>query len=108
MPAGTLESKDRDPSDAVRRELVEEAGYRSREVRFLFGFRPAPGTSTEYMHVFMCSGLSSVERRPEPFEDLQVHAVDLQDALAMVGDGTITDGKTIAALLWYARFEGPQ
>ena len=39
-------------------------------------------------------------------EFLEILRVPMADALEMVGDGRISDGKTVMGLLWYARYGG--
>jgi hypothetical protein len=40
----------------------------------------------------------------EEDEEIEVFSVDFSDAVSMIRDGQIQDGKTIATLLLYERF----
>lgn len=102
LPAGTLEPGET-PQPAAVRELQEEVGMFPETVAALGGFFVAPGYTTEYIHLFVCRDL-----RPEPLaadddEDITVHATPLADALAMIEDGRIVDGKSVLGILRYAR-----
>ena len=59
---------------------------------------------TEKMHVFLATGLTPEQGTPDVGEHIDPHPMTLNDALDAIRDGVITDAKTIAALLFYARF----
>ena len=113
IPAGTLdEGPDgsiEDPDRAARRELEEETGYRAASWRVLARFYTAPGFTTEYMHLYLATGLRPADGdRLGPDEDEHLHLVRLpwRDAVAAVERGEIADAKSIVGLLWLARLEG--
>jgi ADP-ribose pyrophosphatase len=105
LPAGTLEANE-DPQRAAGRELEEETGYRPARVTRLGEFYTSPGFCDELMRVFVADGLKMVGQRLEPGEQIDVEVVTRSDALAMIDDGRIADGKTIAGLLMWLRREG--
>ena len=102
LPAGKLEPGEA-PRDAAGRELEEETGYRAARIRPLGEFYTSPGFCDELMHVFVADDLHLVGQRLEPGEDIFVETVPVAEALAMIDDGRIRDGKTIAALLMWVR-----
>lgn len=102
VPAGTLEPGE-DPLACARRELQEETGYRPAEIEALGGIYVAPGYTTEYIHLFLASGLHYEPLQGDADEFIELERVKLDEALAMIEDGRIEDGKTIAALLRVAR-----
>lgn len=97
IPAGTLEPPET-PEACARRELAEEAGYAAQSWEPLARFYPAPGISTEEMHLFLAQDLrpASAEREEE---DMTVHTVPLAVARRLVGTGEIRDAKSIVAIL---------
>lgn len=102
LPAGTLEAGET-PAAAAARELEEETGYRADRIEHLVDFYTSPGFCDELMRVFTADDLAFVGQRLEPHEDIEVDVVTTADALAMIDDGRIIDGKTIAALYLWAR-----
>lgn len=50
VPAGLLDEDH--PEEAIRREAMEETGYRLRDVRFVFKAFMSPGAITELVHFF--------------------------------------------------------
>ncbi len=102
LPAGTLE-RDEDPQHAAGRELQEETGYRAGRIHRLGEFYTSPGFADELMRVFVAEELAPGGQRLEPGEQIEVETVPCREALAMIDDGRIRDGKTIAALLMWQR-----
>ena len=100
VPAGKREP-DEAPEVCAARELAEETGFRAGRLERVGEIITTPGFSDERIHLFSAHDL---ERGPTAHdrELIEVHEVALSDALRMVDDGEITDGKTIAAL-WHVR-----
>jgi ADP-ribose pyrophosphatase len=98
LPAGTLEPGEA-PRDAACRELAEETGYRPGRLRPLVEFFTTPGFCDELIQVFEAADLEAVGQHLDPGERIEVQVVTRAEALAMIDDGRIRDGKTIAAIL---------
>ncbi|ASW06083.1 NUDIX domain-containing protein [Rhizobium sp. 11515TR] len=105
VPAGLLDGDD--PEAAIRREAMEETGFRVRDVRFLFRSMTSPGSSTEVIH-FFAAVIDTSDRvtdgggLAEEHEDIEVLEVRLSDAIVMIEKGDIYDAKTIMLLQWAA------
>ncbi len=103
LPAGTLEPPE--PADiCAGRELVEEAGYKAGNITFLTRFYSSPGICTEMMHCYLATDLTAVGQQLEPNEKITVKVMPINEAIEMIRDGKIIDGKTVAALLYYQTF----
>jgi ADP-ribose pyrophosphatase len=100
LPAGTLEPGE-NPQAAAGRELAEETGYRPGRIRVLGEFYTSPGFCDELMRVFVAEQLQPVGQKLEPGEHIEVEVVARTEVMAMIGDGRIRDGKTLAALLMW-------
>jgi ADP-ribose pyrophosphatase len=103
LPAGTLE-KGEDPMNAAGRELVEETGYLAGRLKPIGNFYTSPGILSEKMYAFAAYDLEETQKSLEEDEEIEVEPVALNEAIAMINDGRIHDGKTIATLLMYDRF----
>ena len=113
IPAGTLDVHDgvtEDPDAAARRELEEETGHRAGSWRKLATFWTAPGFASELMHLYLATGLTAVaddsRLAPDDDEELELHYLPLEEALALVEGGAIADAKSILGLLWLDRLRG--
>ncbi|MEW6698607.1 MAG: NUDIX hydrolase [Bacillota bacterium] len=97
-PAGKMDPQE-NPLACARRELQEETGYTAGSLEKICEFYTTPGFTNELMHVYLAQNLTPGEQNPDEDEFVQVEAIPLQDAIAMIYNGKIRDGKTIAGLL---------
>ena len=98
LPAGLME-KDEPPKISAGRELREEIGMAADELRQLGQFYMAAGYSSEYMYIYLATGLHSSPLEQDEDEFLQVQAIPVKQVYEMVHANQIHDGKTLAALL---------
>ncbi len=101
-PAGTLEPGEA-LETAAERELLEETGYTAKKWRSLGYLYASPGVLDEKLHLFVAEELTPGVARPEADEQLEPKTVPWTAALKMALDGTITDAKTITAILLWDR-----
>jgi ADP-ribose pyrophosphatase len=90
--------------EGARRELLEETGYTARRIRKLFEIFPSPGLLGERMDIFVAEELTKGKARPEDDEKISQKIVTLRAAEKWIRSGKIRDSKTIAGILYYARF----
>jgi 8-oxo-dGTP pyrophosphatase MutT (NUDIX family) len=88
----------------ARRELEEETGYRAATWRVLLRHSLSNSISDERGVVFLATGLSEGNPRPEATEDISMRTVPLKDALEMIDRGEIHDAVSQLGLLAAARF----
>ncbi|MER6094577.1 NUDIX domain-containing protein [Streptomyces sp. NPDC001728] len=107
--AGLLDGDD--PAAAVRREAAEELGVTLGPLTHVLDAYMSPGSVTERLH-FYAAPYTAADRTgdggglEEEGEDIEVLELPFADALAMVRDGRVTDGKTVLLLQW-AALDGP-
>lgn len=102
LPAGKMEPGE-DALETAKRELVEECGYEAAEWRHLATLHPCIGYSDERIELFVARGLTRVERALDDEEFIEVFAVGVDEALAWVREGRITEAKAVTGLLWADR-----
>ncbi len=102
VPAGTREPDER-PVETARRELAEETGYRAAAFDELIAYYPSPGVLSERIWIFVARGLTEGEHAREANEEIENHIVTWDQALAMIDNGEIYDGKTALAILVWER-----
>jgi ADP-ribose pyrophosphatase len=97
LPAGTLEPGE-PPEEAAAREIREETGMAAANLKEIGGFYLAPGYSTEFMHVFLATGLSASPLEADDDEFLSVEKFSANEALSIARAGQLPDAKSQAAL----------
>jgi len=97
IPAGTLH-KGESPIQCARREIQEEIGYRTRNVRYLGRIFTTPGFTNECIHIYKASRLAKVALRPDADEILSVKSFSLAEVRDMLKEKKIIDAKTIAGM----------
>lgn len=104
--AGLLD--DDEPEACIRKEAIEETGYRVGEVRKVFELYMSPGSVTEIVHFFIAEYDDSLRANAGggvEDEDIEVLEIPFSCALEMVASGEIRDGKTVI-LLQYLQASG--
>ncbi len=103
LVAGRIEPGE-SPLAAARRELLEETGYSARRFRRLLEVFPTPGFVSERMLIYAAEGLTPGTARPEADEHIVGRRFSLRELEAMMRPGSLQDAKSIAGILYYARF----
>ena len=96
------------PEVAIRREASDELGVIVGELRHAFDLYMSPGSVTERVHFYVAAygpadRVTAGGGVAEEGEDIEVLEIPGADALAMVADGRIEDGKTVILPQWAAR-----
>ncbi len=99
IPAGKLNFPGEDPKSAALRELAEETGAIPKEITFLGEYYGSPAILDERIYMYLATGLSFGETCKDEDEFLEVFRIPLSDAVQLVLDGKIPDGKTQAAIM---------
>jgi ADP-ribose pyrophosphatase len=107
LPAGSREPNEA-PLAAARRELIEETGLRARRWKVLIRYFASPGFLGEWMQIYLARDLREGTARPELDEQIEVLRMPLSQAMKMIAEGNIHDGKTLIGLSLYdaARRDG--
>lgn len=104
LPAGTMDKPGEEPLATARRELEEETGRTASRFEYLCEFYPSPGFLNELIRVYVARNLKDGKQHLDATEQvLAVEVKSLNDALAMIHHGEITDAKTIVTLMRYAK-----
>ncbi|WP_113625434.1 GDP-mannose pyrophosphatase NudK [Pectobacterium peruviense] len=108
--AGLLD--DHSPEECIRNESIEETGYAVGNVEKLFDAYMSPGSVTERLHFFAAEYDESLRDNAGggvEDEDIEVLELPFSEAVEMMNDGRIKDGKTIMLLQhaiirgWFAK-----
>ena len=108
IPAGLCDKAGESGVDAARRELAEEVDLAATDCHLLLELFTSPGFSDELVRVYLARGLTPVpdadrHTRAQEEADLTMVWLDLDEAVAMVLRGEITNAISAAGVLAAAR-----
>lgn len=92
--------KDQNPEEAAKKELLEEAGIKAKDVKFLGKFNPLAGQNSCTAYVFFADDFEEEEQELEQFEkftNLTKEWVSIDKYRQMIIDGKIKDGPALSA-----------
>ena len=101
LPAGSRNPNE-PPLAAAKRELIEETGYRAKRWTILLRYFASPGFLAEWMQIYLARDLSLGQAHPEADEQIEIIRMKLSEAMRLIAEGKIHDGKTIIGLSLYA------
>jgi len=103
LVAGLID-RDETPAEVAKREALEEANCEILALEPIFDFFTSPGGTNEYLHLFCgrCDLISAggVYGLAEEHEDIRVHVIDYETAVALLKGGRINNAITIIAMQW--------
>lgn len=97
LPAGKLEIEEK-PEMCAKRELEEETGYKSDDIKLLGKIATTAGFSDEIIYIYKATNLYEGNIGGDEDEFIDVKEMKINDLKDKVKIGEIIDGKTIAAL----------
>jgi 8-oxo-dGTP pyrophosphatase MutT (NUDIX family) len=89
--------------DGARRELAEETGLLAQRLTKLIEVDLSNCVTDERGIVFLAEGLTPGPTSPDDTEVLELRRLPVAQAIAMAGDGRITDALSVIGLLTLAR-----
>lgn len=98
VPAGKLDAGEA-PDACAARELEEEAGVRAGRLEPLGMVWPSPGFTDEQIHLFAAFDLTPARQRLEHDEVIETVEMGVDEAVAQVWSGGISDAKSALALV---------
>lgn len=95
------------PEDVVRREALEEAGCELGALERVCDYLVSPGGTSERTCLFVghadLAAAGGVHGLDEENEDIRVHVIDAEEAIAMADDGRVANAASVIGLYWLAR-----
>ncbi|GAP75323.1 NUDIX domain-containing protein [Pseudoalteromonas ruthenica] len=91
----------------VRKEAQEEAGLELQQLDFMLSYLSSPGGTTERLYLYLAqtdlSGIGgTVHGLDDEGEDIKVHVMAVDEAMARLNNGEIDNAATVISLQWLA------
>ena len=103
LPAGKLDEPDGPKIQCAYRELEEETGFRTEHMEYLISVNTTVAFCNEAIDIFVARDLIPSKQHLDEDEEINVEAWEVKDLEELIYSGKMTDGKTIAGILAYAR-----
>jgi ADP-ribose pyrophosphatase len=101
IPGGIMDPEDLDPAQAALRELREETGYWSEDLRHLGTVQAQPALQNNLCHTFLAlNAVCVAEPSPDSGEDLNVVTIPLEEIPGRIRADEISHGLVLAAFYW--------
>lgn len=109
--AGMIDT-DETPEQVAVREAMEEAGVVAENPQLVSRYLASPGATTEEVFVYFAeadlSAAGGVHGLDEEDEDILVHVMSAEEALAQLHEGRVRNAISIIALQWFALYRSQQ
>ncbi len=103
VPGGMIDPGDASPLVAARREMVEECGFDSDDVRPLGAIHPNPALQANRCHSFVAYDVAAcAEPTFDSTEETEVVLVPFDEIPDRIRDGSITHALVVVAFHWLA------
>lgn len=108
VPAGKIDPQEKAGSTASR-ELKEEAGLTCQNFTYIGHFYPSIGYTNEIIHLYVAWDITHQQQQVDEDEFIIKKRIPFSEAVGMVHNGEISDGKSIVTLLrawkWWQQHE---
>ncbi len=105
LPRGGLANPQENPEYRAQLELREEIGKGAEHLEFLTELLINPGYARGSTYVYLATGLKDAPLEGDEEEDVKVLCFEFKKVLEMIKSGEIRDSRTVAALLFFDKFE---
>lgn len=102
--AGGIE--DESPEDSIKREILEEIGYKVEKLSLISKMYVSPGRTDERLFLYFCEVDDSMKVEAgggllSENEDIEIIYLSVQEAKTMLNNQEFIDAKTILSLQYY-------
>lgn len=106
IPMGIVEPGEA-PEETGRREVLEETGWRPRQLESLLRYQPANGIVDSEHELFLARGAEYICEPADVTEAQRVEWVPLRDIPALIAKGEVVSGATLVGMLYVLARERP-
>lgn len=98
LPAGKLD-KNEDIKTCALRELEEETGYTTDDIKYMGNICPSVAFSNEVIHIYFANNLKTSKQCLDDDEFLEIIKIPYDEAVRLVMESEVCDAKTTYGIL---------
>jgi 8-oxo-dGTP pyrophosphatase MutT (NUDIX family) len=100
VPGGVVDDTEK-AEDAIRRELLEETGYRFESFEFLGKVCANPSTGDNYLHMFLATGGEKIaEQKLDETEDVEVIIYTIDEVKQLLKENKIVQSLHVSCIFY--------
>jgi ADP-ribose pyrophosphatase len=101
LPGGCIDDTDKNYTEAIARELLEETGYRFSSFETLGKISANPSTNTNWMHMFLAKGgKKTSEQQLDSNEEIIVELYTIDELKLMLKENKIIQSMHVTCILY--------
>ncbi len=101
LPGGCMDETDKDPQEAMARELLEETGYRFSNYEYLGRISPNPSTNSNLLHMFLARGGNKVApQKLDENEELEIVPVSITELKKLLRENKIVQAMHVSCIMY--------
>jgi ADP-ribose pyrophosphatase len=101
LPGGCVDDTDATLEAAIERELLEETGYRFRQLEYLGKTSANPSTNNNWAHLYLATGgqLESAQQLDHN-EEIEIYLYTIDEVKQLLRDNKLAQSMHVTALLY--------
>jgi len=101
IPGGCIDASDKSKEEAIRREFLEETGYKFDTVEYLGSTSANPSTNANLMHMFLLTGGEKVQEQDlDGNEEIEVLLVPLSEFKQMLLNNELVQSMHVTTIFY--------
>ena len=101
IPGGCMDDTDKNPEEAVARELLEETGYSFSSYEYLGRISPNPSTNTNVLHMFLAKeGELVASQKLDENEEIEVVLLSIDELKQLLRENKIVQSMHVACIMY--------
>ena len=101
IPGGCIDDTDKNPEEAIARELMEETGYTFTSYEYLGKTSANPSTNSNIMHMFLAKGGKKIAAQSlDPNEEIEINLVTIDQLKQLMRENKIIQSMHMTCILY--------
>ncbi|MGQ0740663.1 MAG: NUDIX hydrolase [Bacteroidota bacterium] len=101
IPGGCVDDTDKNPEEAITRELLEETGFSFSSYNYLGKISPNPSTNSNLLHMFLARGGKKIaDQQLDGNEEIEVLLLSVDELKQLLRENKIVQSMHVTCILY--------